>query len=94
MDLRGWPLIDRKKELRSIVPLRGSRLLYVDHVVGRGQEMFKLVCCADLQGVVAKWRRGRYMPDDRTIWVKIVNPDSSQIIGRDKMFEMFEKRTG
>src|SRR5262245_48952748 len=48
MDLRGWPLIDRKKELRGIVPSRGSRLLYVDHVVGHGEEMFRLVCRADL----------------------------------------------
>src|SRR5215469_8381433 len=33
-DLREWPLLDRKRELRRIMP-RGSRLLYVDHVVGR-----------------------------------------------------------
>jgi len=42
MDIRGWPLIDRKKELRTIVPTRGSRLLYVDHIVGRGEDMFTL----------------------------------------------------
>jgi len=66
-------------------------LLYVDHVVGRGEDLFKIVCDADLEGVVAKWKRGAYMPDDRTSWVKIRNPNYTQVIGRDKMFE---KRVG
>ena len=45
-DLRSWPLLDRKRELRKIMP-RGSRLLYVDHVVGRGKELFQLACDSD-----------------------------------------------
>jgi bifunctional non-homologous end joining protein LigD len=85
-DLREWPLIERKKALRRIVPTRGSRLLYVDHFVGRGEDMFNLVCAQDLEGVVAKWKHGAYMAD-RTSWVKIKNPHCSQIVGRDKMFE-------
>jgi len=27
------------------------------------------------------------MPDDRTSWVKIKNPNYTQVIGRDKIFE-------
>ena len=49
--------------------------------------MFKLVCDQDLEGVAAKRKRGKYMVDDRTSWVKIKNPRYSQIIGRDTMFE-------
>jgi len=90
-DLREFPLIERKRMLRKIVPRHGSRLLYVDHVVGRGEDLFKLVCASDLEGVVAKSKRGAYMPDDRTSWVNIKNPLYTQIIGRDKIFE---KRTG
>jgi bifunctional non-homologous end joining protein LigD len=86
-DLREWPLIERKKMLRLIVPPRGSRLLYVDHVVGRGEDMFELVCKADLEGVIAKWKRGAYMAGDRTSWVKIRNLQYSQIVGREKLFE-------
>jgi bifunctional non-homologous end joining protein LigD len=86
-DLREWPLIERKKMLRMIVPARGSRLLYVDHIVGRGEAMFKLACRQDLEGVVAKWKRGAYMTGERTSWVKIRNPKYSQIVGREKMFE-------
>ena len=53
--------------------------------------MFRLVCRADLEGVVAKWKRGMYMPDDRNSWVKMMNPRYTQIVGREKMFE---RRTG
>jgi bifunctional non-homologous end joining protein LigD len=47
-DLRQWPLIDRKRALRKIVPRRDSRLLYVEHVEGHGEDFFKLICDADL----------------------------------------------
>jgi len=90
-DLRGWPLLNRKRALKKIMPPRRSRLLYVDHIVGRGEDLFALACAGDLEGVVAKWKRGRYMQDDRTSWVKIKNRKYSQSIGREKLFE---KRTG
>jgi ATP-dependent DNA ligase len=31
-----------------------SRLLYMDHVVGRGADLFAAVCKHDLEGIVAK----------------------------------------
>ena len=70
---------------------RGSRLLYVNHVVGRGKELFQLACKEDLEGVVAKWKRGKYMEGDRTSWVKIKNAKYTQSVGREKLFE---KRAG
>ena len=90
-DLREWTLVDRKRALRKIVPRHGSRLLYVDHVIGRGEDLFKLACARDLEGVVAKWKRGRYMEGERTSWIKIKNRKYSQSIGREKLFE---KRAG
>lgn len=39
-DLRHLPLIDRKVRLRSLVPQRGQRLLYCDHVDGDGEKLF------------------------------------------------------
>jgi ATP-dependent DNA ligase len=85
-DMRGWTLIERKRSLRKLVPPRDSRLLYVDHVVGRGEDLFKLVCKEDLEGVVAKWKRGAYMADDRTSWVKIKNPNYTQIVWARQAF--------
>ena len=86
-DLRGLPLIDRKKVLRKIIPTPQSRLLYVDHIQGRGEDLFRLACRRDLEGIVAKWKKGAYMEGERTSWVKIKNDNYSQAIGREKIFE-------
>lgn len=52
-----------------------SRLQYLDHVDGRGVELFREVCRRDLKGVVAKWRFGRYLDDGITpTWFKVKNP--------------------
>jgi len=53
-DLRYLPLSDRKLRLRAVVPKRGERLLYCDHVEADGDGLFRLACEHDLEGVVAK----------------------------------------
>jgi bifunctional non-homologous end joining protein LigD len=42
--LRSWSLLDRKAALRNIVPTKSERLLYVDHIEGRGRDLFRLTC--------------------------------------------------
>jgi bifunctional non-homologous end joining protein LigD len=66
-DLRSWRLLDRKAALRNIVPTKSERLLLVDHIEGRGEDLFRLACKRDLEGVVAKWKRGAYMQGERTV---------------------------
>ena len=61
-DLRGRPLVERKRMLRGLVPPQPSRLLYVDHIEGRGIDLFREVCRQDLEGIVAKRRDGIYDP--------------------------------
>jgi bifunctional non-homologous end joining protein LigD len=91
-DLRGWPLIERKKELQRIISKdRASRVLYVAHIEERGEDLFKLTVERDLEGIVGKWTHGAYKEGERTSWVKIKNSHYSQIVGRDKLFE---KRVG
>src|SRR5687768_5360257 len=54
-DLRGLPLLDRKRRLKKLVGRKKrSSLLYVDHVVGSGVGLFKACCGMDLEGIVAK----------------------------------------
>ena len=84
-DLRSLPLIARKRQLRKLIPNRPSSLLYVDHIEERGEDLFLLACCEDLEGIVAKWKDGPY--DLRVNWVKIKNPGYTQSVGRDKLFE-------
>jgi hypothetical protein len=61
---------------------------YVDHLAGRGRDLFRLVCQKDAEGIVAKWARGRYRPDGATTsWLKVKNPRYSQAEGRHEFFE-------
>jgi bifunctional non-homologous end joining protein LigD len=71
-DLRGLPLVERKRRLRRILPAVESRLLYLDHIAERGCDLFRSACERDLEGIVAKWARGTYQTDGRrTSWLKI-----------------------
>lgn len=86
-DLRSIPLIDRKRRLKRLVPAIPSPLLYVDFVEGSGEELFRLVCREDLEGIVAKWKYGLYDCNSVSSWVKIKNPAYTQIVGREELFE-------
>ncbi len=54
---------------------------------GSGEALYRLACKHDLEGVVAKWKRGPYLPSEDTPWIKIKNPAYTQIVGRDGLFE-------
>ena len=79
--------------LRRLQSCQLSRLLYLDYperhgsgLVGEGVFEF------DLEGIVAKWKNGSYIASDRrSSWVKMKNPNYSQIEGRA---EMFDEQTG
>ena len=60
-DLRGLPLIKRKRLLKKIVK---SPVLFADHLAGRGVDLFRAVCQRDLEGIVAKAARGLYRPEN------------------------------
>jgi bifunctional non-homologous end joining protein LigD len=84
-DTRYLPLIDRKLRLRAVVPKRGGRLLYCDHVEGDGEGLFRLACERDLEGVVAKHSEP-YL-SEHAEWLKIRNHEYSQWVGREELFE-------
>jgi ATP-dependent DNA ligase len=70
------------------MPRAESRLRYVDHVRERGRDLYREACARDLEGIVAKWARGRYETDGvSTSWLKIKNPNYSQWEGRRELFE-------
>jgi bifunctional non-homologous end joining protein LigD len=71
-DLRDWPLIERKRRLRQLIPSVPTRLLYVDHIKARGKDFFEVACAHDLEGLVAKSAKGRYHADGAsTNWIRI-----------------------
>jgi bifunctional non-homologous end joining protein LigD len=62
-DLLGWPLLERKRRLRRLIPSVLIRLLYVDHLEARGRDFFRVACAYDLEGIVGKLANGRYYCD-------------------------------
>lgn len=92
-DLRADPLIERKAELARIVPAASACVLAATNVAERGVDLFRLVCERDLEGIVAKWRRGPYVDGSASggraasTWYKIRNVNYSQQEGRRELFE-------
>jgi hypothetical protein len=64
-----------------------SPVLFVDHLVGHGVDLFQAVCQRDLEGIVAKAAQGLYQPEKQPGW-KIKNSNYSQVAGR-RDFSMF-----
>jgi bifunctional non-homologous end joining protein LigD len=89
-DWRMHQLLERKQELRRLlarVPV-DCPVRYVDHVDGSGTALFARVCKLDLEGIVAKHKFGPYVEDrEQSTWVKILNRNYSQKLGREELFE-------
>ena len=85
--MRALPLVQRKRRLARIMPRIESRLMFLDAIRARGTRLYELACERDLEGIVAKWARGTYQCDGRgTSWLKVKNPEYSQIQGRHELF--------
>lgn len=69
-DLTDLPLIERKMKLRAILPKKGSRLLYSDHIVGNGEKLLNDFCDAGLEGVISKLADGKYVGSRNGGWLK------------------------
>jgi ATP-dependent DNA ligase len=86
--LRDWPLIERKRRLRHLIPSVPTRLLYVDHIKARGKDFFEVACAHDFEGIVAKPANGRYHADWRsTNWIKIKNARYTQMMARHELLQ-------
>jgi len=86
-DFRPLPLIDRKLELGRRLHSQLTHVLYCQHLELNGRGLFALACKHDLEGIVAKWKFGKYLSGrDETTWFKIRNGSYSQRGGRDKIF--------
>jgi ATP-dependent DNA ligase len=60
--VRRWPLVERKRRLVQIMPRIESRLLYLDYIVERGHDLYRVACERDLEGILAKWPAARSRP--------------------------------
>ena len=86
-DLRGTPLVERKRILGEsfrdrIRDCSTSAILRAAELICFGKS-----APAFLEGVVAKWKHGCYVSGDETSWVKIKNPAYSQAVDRWERFQ-------
>jgi len=89
-DLRSLPLGERRRRLPCMLPKGSPIVSEALSVVGRGCELFELMCSNDLEGIVAKRLDDPY--DRRVRWLKIKNPDYSQQQGRGDLFNRPPRR--
>jgi bifunctional non-homologous end joining protein LigD len=70
-DLRRCPIEDRKMLLRDVTGVaRCERIVYVDHVLGLGKELFEAVRQIGAEGIVSKRRGSLYRGGESREWLK------------------------
>ncbi|MHA4835883.1 DNA ligase D [Sphingopyxis sp. MSC1_008] len=69
-DLTGLPLRERKRRLVGILPERGERIRYSDHIEGSGEKLLRSFCAAGLEGVISKKADARYVGSRAGSWLK------------------------
>jgi len=76
------PLEDRKRILKDVLRER-PEVRFVSHIEGDGETFFNAAKDRGLEGVVAKLRRSRYEPDQRSSsWLKIkIRPEQELVVG-------------
>lgn len=81
-NLSGWPLIDRKLRLETLLAGASDSLRYNDHQIGQGPAFHRVACEHQLEGIVSKRVDGRYEPDRRT-WLKTkcLNREEFVVVG-------------
>ena len=74
-----------ERYVSRILLLLPSPILYADHVPETGVKLFHKICEMDLEGIVAKRKTAPYR--EKTLWIKIRNPNYSQKEGRAELFQ-------
>jgi bifunctional non-homologous end joining protein LigD len=71
-DLQNVPLIKRKEILAKIFQHKNlsPEIKYNDHVVGKGDEVFKHACDLQLEGIISKRINSRYVQKRTREWLK------------------------
>jgi bifunctional non-homologous end joining protein LigD len=70
-DIRKLPNIERKQRLAALLEGVSPPILYGDHIVGRGEEMFAAVCKQKGEGIISKRASAPYRGTRTRDWLKI-----------------------
>ena len=70
-DLKRLPTIERKDRLAALLKGVHPPILFGDHVIGRGEELFREICKAGGEGVISKKSGAPYHGTRTRDWLKI-----------------------
>jgi bifunctional non-homologous end joining protein LigD len=70
-DIRKLPNIERKDRLAALLESVPRPILYGDHVIGRGEELFREICKAGGEGIVSKKASAPYSGTRTRNWLKV-----------------------
>jgi bifunctional non-homologous end joining protein LigD len=80
-DLRRCPIEDRKALLRDVIgAARCERVVYVDHVLGLGPQLFEAVRQIGAEGIVSKRRGSMYRGGESRDWRKVKVFDTGRFV--------------
>jgi DNA ligase D-like protein (predicted ligase) len=69
-DLAALPLLDRKTRLAALLKKPPNGVAFSAHETSDGEAFRRAACRHGLEGVVSKRVDRRYLPDDRSAWIK------------------------
>ena len=79
-DIRGRPLLERKKLLKSVLP-RSALIRFSRHIKRNGVSFFRAARRRGLEGIVAKRAQSRYRSGKRTRdWLKIKTARRQEVV--------------
>lgn len=70
-DLRGAPLAQRKRLLKSVLAEAGDPIFFSDHLDGDAAEFFKNACAQGLEGIIVKRGDAPYQSARSRDWLKV-----------------------
>src|ERR671910_989146 len=70
-DLRGAPLVERKRLLAELLADASERILYTEHLEGDGPEIQERACVMGLEGIVSKQQDAPYRSGRVESWIKV-----------------------
>lgn len=71
VDLRGYPLKERKEMLENLMEDAPENLHYSRHVAGNGKECFDVACETGMEGIVGKKADSIYSETRNDDWIKL-----------------------
>nr|WP_306416552.1 ATP-dependent DNA ligase [Paenibacillus alvei] len=72
-DLRGLPLMERKKILQSIDFQGNKHIVPTPYIEGAGEALFADICSKQLEGIVCKKKDSVYVSRRSEAWKKVIN---------------------